>query len=74
MMKVRMAVMLAVLIVVSAALVYACDYQATCPMHNLRSNATGQTKRTDGGQHEWAEYQCPGIQNEAPHTFWADCK
>jgi len=73
-MKVRMAVMLVALIVVSAALVYACDYQATCPMHNLRSTSTGQTKYTDGGQHMWAEYHCPGFQSEPPHNFWVECE
>jgi hypothetical protein len=73
-MKVRMAVVLAVLVLVAVSAVYAnCDFQATCPMHSISARATGQTKRTDGGQHSWAEYHCPGMQSEAAHNFWVQC-
>jgi|HubBroStandDraft_6_1064221.scaffolds.fasta_scaffold00431_7 hypothetical protein len=74
-MKVRVAIALALLVVVAASVAFAvCPYQATCPMHSVQSNATGQTKRTDGGQREWAEYHCPGLGTESPHNFWVECK
>jgi len=53
--------------------VFACDYTAKCPMHDTSSTATGKEKYTDGGQKHWAEYKCPGFQNDAAHTFWVQC-
>jgi hypothetical protein len=74
-MKKRIAVILALLIVATAMVAYAsCDYYAMCPMHNISSSATGRTKYTNGGQHMWAEYHCPGFQSEPPHDFWVECE
>jgi hypothetical protein len=75
-MRVRtIAVTLLVLILAGTLVAYAsCDYYARCPMHDINSTATGQTKYTNGGAHMWAEYHCPGLQSEAPHNFWVECE
>jgi hypothetical protein len=69
------AIVVLVMILASAMMVYACDYYATCPMHGINSTGTGRTRYTDGGQHMWAEYSCPGNHQlgEEPHTFWVQC-
>jgi hypothetical protein len=65
----------AILMLVSFAAIslFACSYNATCPMHNTNCTGTGNQKYTDGGQRHWAEYQCPGMQSERAHTFWVQC-
>lgn len=65
----------AVLLLVSLATIrlFACPYNATCPMHNTNCTGTGRQKSTDGGQHHWAEFQCPGLGSEPAHTFWVQC-
>lgn len=61
------------LLSLSAIGLFACPYNATCPMHGTNCTGTGNQKYTDGGQHHWAEFQCPGRGSEAAHTFWVQC-
>lgn len=61
------------LVSLTAISLFACPYNATCPMHSINSTATGRQKSTDGGQHHWGEFQCPGMGSEQAHTFWVQC-
>jgi len=73
-MKVRIAIMLAVLVVAVGLVAYAgCPPLIKCPMHNVDSRPTGRTKTTGGFQHQWAEYHCPGFEREPEHDFWVEC-
>jgi hypothetical protein len=62
-----------VIITLATVGVTACDNSAKCPQHDIDSKATGKQKYTDGGQKHWAEYKCPGFQNDPEHTFWVQC-
>jgi hypothetical protein len=73
----KFAVLVVVLVLALGFTCTACDYEASCPMHNISSRASGRDKFTNGGQKHWAEYRCPGIPTEGgsepPHTFWVEC-
>jgi hypothetical protein len=61
------------LLLAGSAIALACPLTAVCPMHTINSmcQATGETKLTLSGN--WAEYQCPGLDEDPPHKFWVKC-